>query len=61
MLSDPERQCSNYVNFARMKGLAERRKIMKLMWRYVMRYKGWLVLDAICTLGFALAELGIPR
>lgn len=33
---------------------------MKLMWRYVMRYKGWLVLDAICTLGFALAELGIP-
>lgn len=33
---------------------------MKLMWRYLKRYKGLLCLDAFCTLGFALSELGIP-
>lgn len=33
---------------------------MKLMWRYLMRYKKLLVLDFFCVFGFILIELGLP-
>lgn len=33
---------------------------MKLMWRYLMRYKKWLLLDFLCVFGFILIELGLP-
>ncbi|EIA6630646.1 multidrug efflux ABC transporter subunit EfrA [Enterococcus faecalis] len=33
---------------------------MKLMWRYIMRYKKLLFADFICVFGFILIELGLP-
>lgn len=33
---------------------------MKLMWRYVTRYKKLLVLDFFCVFGFIIIELGLP-
>lgn len=33
---------------------------MKLMWRYTMRYKGFVLMNLICALGFVLIELGLP-
>lgn len=33
---------------------------MKLILDYLKRYKGWLILDMISVLGFALVELGLP-
>ena len=33
---------------------------MKLIWKYLMKYKKWFLLDFISVFGFALVELGIP-
>ncbi|WP_251870261.1 ABC transporter ATP-binding protein [Enterococcus italicus] len=33
---------------------------MKLMWRYTMRYKGFVLMNLICAMGFVLIELGLP-
>ncbi len=33
---------------------------MKLMWRYLSRYKKLLLLDFLCVFGFVLIELGLP-
>lgn len=33
---------------------------MKLMWRYLRNYKGFLLLNFICVFGFVLIELGLP-
>lgn len=33
---------------------------MKLMWRYTMRYKGFVLTNLICAMGFVLIELGLP-
>jgi len=30
------------------------------MWRYTMRYKGFVLMNLICAMGFVLIELGLP-